>query len=190
MRLFAAVAIDEAARAAIAAEQRRVMAAFERPDDLRWTDPAHMHLTLVFAGEVPGPVAEAVITGMAAPFDLAAFRVSFHGVGVFPPRGAPRVLWLGASDSHGALAVLHEAVSRRIDACGVALERRPFHAHLTLARWRDGCRGGRWPGGCDAREVAALDVTEVTLFESRLSPKGSTYIVRARAALGPAAPLQ
>jgi hypothetical protein len=38
--------------------------------------------------------------------------------------------------------------------------------------------------------VAALDVTEVTLFESRLSPKGSTYIVRARAALGPAAPLQ
>ena len=56
MRLFIAVDLDDTARAAIAAEQKRVAAALgDARSAMKWVKPEHMHLTLVFLGEVSDP---------------------------------------------------------------------------------------------------------------------------------------
>ncbi len=199
MRLFVAIELDETARAHIAAEQRRLRTAFGDRAALRWVQPSHMHLTLVFLGELDDPAAARVVEAMRSPVDLSPFRLHFGGVGVFPPRGAPRVLWLGATRGADKAIALQAIVAARIAGCGIPADERPFRPHLTLARWRNGRspKGLRGAGlersaGAAAREdTAAIDVHEVTLFRSDLSSAAPTYTPLARAPLaGPTPPLQ
>jgi 2'-5' RNA ligase len=196
VRLFFAIELDPGARQGIAGEQRRLRTAVAGAD-LRWVDPEQLHLTLVFLGEVPEPALTNLREAATRPIDLPPFILSFGGVGVFPPRGAPRVLWLGALEGAGLAAGAQRAIAGRATQCGLAIERRPFRPHLTLARVRDGGRGGGARlrteiaalAGDRVEPVARVRVNEVTLFRSLLSPKGSTYEALARAPLaGP--PLQ
>ena len=60
-----------------------------------------MHLTLAFIGEVGESGAAAVVDAMASGFPRPPFPITFDGLGVFPPRGAPRVVWLGVTEGDG-----------------------------------------------------------------------------------------
>ena len=62
MRLFVAVDLDENARWAIAAEQKRLMATRAGSSkSLRWVRPEQMHLTLVFVGNVDEAVGSPMV---------------------------------------------------------------------------------------------------------------------------------
>jgi 2'-5' RNA ligase len=67
----------------------------------------------------------------------------------------------------------------------VALEEREFHPHLTLARWKDSRPADRERALSAAGRgaIAQTRVDGATLYQSRLSPSGSTYTPLARAAL-------
>ena len=183
MRLFAAIDLNDAARRAIAAEQARIRRELA-DDSLKWVQPAHMHLTLVFIGEVDAGRAAAIVDRMSAPLPQAPFRLVFGGVGVFPAHGAPRVLWLGALDGARAAVALQRAVALRLESVGVAPDTRAFHPHLTLARWRDGraAASGRLAKD-EAGPVAKVEVETVTLYQSRLSSSGPAYTALASAPL-------
>jgi 2'-5' RNA ligase len=132
----------------------------ELPGGPRWVEPARWHLTLAFLGDVPagrlGPLTAALGAAAAElPAGVArrpgpdpgggsgqAYGLRLAGAGTFPPRGRPAVLWVGiestvdgAVDRLGAAA---GAVARAARAAGVAVQRRPFRAHLTVGRWRPG----------------------------------------------------
>jgi RNA 2',3'-cyclic 3'-phosphodiesterase len=98
----------------------------------RWVRDRQFHLTLHFFGNVEGPtartIAEALHGVRADPFELA-----LAGVGHFPPRGEPRVLWAGVEESEGLLE-LHRQVQRVLKRAGLPPEERKFQAHITLAR--------------------------------------------------------
>jgi len=93
MRLFLAVDLPDSLRRGLGELQRRLRS------DLtgwRWVRPEGIHLTMRFLGEV----AEEEDARQRTAWRLAAGacpRVRFRvgGTGVFPPRGAPRVLWAG-----------------------------------------------------------------------------------------------
>jgi 2'-5' RNA ligase len=186
MRLFAALEITPDAREAIVALQRRLAPAVGGPDAaLKWNRPDQMHLTLVFIGSVDPAAAAAMIGACQAPIASEPFELAFAGIGVFPPRGAPRVLWLGVGAGADDVRRVQMEVAGRLAAAGAPLEARPFHPHVTLARWKAS-------RGADARRVAAVRmdgasihtiIDGVTLFESRQSPAGSVYIPLARAPL-------
>src|SRR5258705_11003161 len=68
------------------------------------------------------------------------FRFELGGVGAFPPRGAPRALWIGVkSGAEHVIQVQSLLAGRlgRLEGVGIERERRPFIPHLTLARWRE-----------------------------------------------------
>ena len=124
----------------------RLFVSIELPDDVkyvlsrlsgdvpgaRWLESDEMHLTVRFIGEVDGLVYQDVIAALdevrAVPFELA-----LRGVGHFPPRGEPRILWAGLERSD-LLGVLHDRVESALVRAGVAPERRKFSPHVTLAR--------------------------------------------------------
>ncbi|HYY58422.1 MAG TPA: RNA 2',3'-cyclic phosphodiesterase [Pyrinomonadaceae bacterium] len=148
-----------------------------------WERPEKFHVTLKFLGEVE-PVCAAALSSAAErvargvkPFDL-----SLEGAGVFPPRGLPRVLWLGITDTSGGLARLHKRLEDECAEAGFPREDRPFHPHLTIARLRV-------PEG--ARRLAALhhekgfapavfSVNALSMLRSELGPGGSRYTELAR----------
>jgi 2'-5' RNA ligase len=185
MRLYAAIELDDHARAAIAAHQQLVRDAVDTGRDQTWIPPARMHLTLAFLGDVKEPYSSEVIRVIGSPLDAIPFTLGFGGVGAFPPRGAPRVIWIGTTGGSVEAAAVQRIVAERLRAVGVALENRRFHPHVTLARWR-GARPAdraRLRAIDDGAEVARVHVDHVTLFESRLSPSGPAYTPLARAAL-------
>lgn len=186
MRLFAAIELDEAARAAIAEEQLRLAELLRghRASVPRLVSAEHMHLTLVFIGEVPDERAQTIVSAAAAPIGLPRFGVGFGGIGAFPPRGAPRVLWLGVADGAPAVLELQEVVAARLEKVGVPRDRRPYHPHLTLGRWKESGPSDRpRPDEKTPAMVARVEVGSVALIQSRSSSKGPTYSVLARAPL-------
>lgn len=182
-RLFSAIDLGPSARERVAAEQHRLAATLDAAS-LRWVSSEHLHLTLVFIGQVPEDCAGGIVLAMQAAIPQQPFRCELGGFGIFPSHGAPRTLWLGVRTGADAVVRVQQAIAARCQALGVLLEKRPFRPHLTLARWRDGRRSARprHLGGGD-EIVAVVDVNAVTLFQSRLSSKGSTYTVLAQSPL-------
>ena len=190
MRMFVAVDLSDEARQAIAREQSRIAAALGRAQDsLKLVRPEHLHLTLLFLGEVQEARVPAVVEAMNTAVDLTAFALAFGGTRVFPPHGAPRVLWMGVIKGAAPLTNLQSEIAERTRRLGIAFDERPFHPHLTLGRWRKSRRGRTTPlvgeGGALHRsgEIASMRVTRAIMFRSRLSSAGPTYTVLAHANL-------
>jgi RNA 2',3'-cyclic 3'-phosphodiesterase len=110
--------------------------------------------------------------------DTVAFTLTLGGVGAFPPRGAPRVLWLGIAQGLTDLKCLERDVTRRLQIAGIPEDSHAFNPHLTLARVRDP-QGLRLPAdltGVVEPRHGSTHIDAITLFESRLSPRGPTYL--------------
>ena len=180
MRLFTAIELgDEAAgRAGALVEELRRRAGTLAPSaKVTWVAPGRMHLTLRFIGQVDNACAERVLQALRPPVSLAPFVVRWGSPGAFPGRGAPRVLWLGVQSGVEGLEALETEVSRRLEAVDLPRDERPYRPHLTLARVREpaGLRTAALFDGLDP-QIGETRVGAITLFESRLSPKGPTYV--------------
>ena len=160
MRLFVAVDLPEETKRLIVAEQKRIVAPLVRSgDSLKLVAPEQMHLTLLFLGEVQEARVPAAIEVMNTAVDMPAFDTAFGGAGVFPPRGAPRVLWMGVTAGAAPLTGLQREIAERILKLGIAFDDRPFQPHLTLGRWRES-RGSTKAGALhEVAEIASMRVT-------------------------------
>jgi RNA 2',3'-cyclic 3'-phosphodiesterase len=179
-RLFVAVALDPALAAALAplfmALQRRIAAGAPRAR-LTWVEPGRVHLTLRFIGEVDGTAAAVIQAALAPPLTVAPFEMTISGLGVFPPRGAPRVVWARISEGQASLHDAASEVNARLRSAGLAGEDRPFAPHLTLARIRvpAGLRPDALFEGFEGEVIGRQRVDAITLVESTLSPRGPSY---------------
>jgi len=187
MRLFIALDLGDDARAAIAAEQTHVIGAIvaKGGSSPKAVPPERLHLTLVFLGEIDASLQPMVVAALEPPVAREPFTLTFGGIGVFPPRGKPSVLWLGVTGGAGEALAVQDDLANRMRRLGIALERRPFHPHLTLARWRDSRTADRPRAlaAATAGAVARVHVDHATLYHSRLSSAGPAYSPVARATL-------
>lgn len=181
-RLFVAVEPSPEAREAIGfiAQQWR-----ERVGDaVRWVDPAIVHLTLHFLGDVPDRIAAALPTLLReAAVGTAPATVSLGNLGAFPQPRRAAVLFISVLDSPTqVLRVLRQHCGERLSQRGVPLDRRPWQPHLTLGRFRHpSAVTTTWP---QAAPVSWL-VDRVVLLNSTLTPYGPKYATVASARLGP-----
>ena len=174
MRLFLAVDLPDSLRRALGDLQSRLRS---KVMGWRWVRPEAIHLTVRFLGEV----SEEEDAGHRAAWRRAAascprVRFSVGGTGVFPPRGAPRILWAGvrALDPPDGLIRLAEAVEQAARAQGFRPETRPFRPHLTVARAER--RGhSESPPESDRGALGEIEAREIVLFRSRLDPRGARY---------------
>jgi 2'-5' RNA ligase len=166
--------LTDAARQAAVEAQRLAARALGTGGALRLVRPEHLHMTLVFAGEVAEDRAAAIEAAMRDDIRQAPFVLVFRPFDVFPPRGAPRILHLGATAGVEAAVALHAIVADRLAPLGVARDRRPFQPHLTLGRWRWSRPSDR-PRDLSAEAAVEVEVRDVVLFESHLSTTGPSY---------------
>jgi 2'-5' RNA ligase len=186
VRLFAAIDLSHETQDAMAAEQKRIGALLgPAAAPLKWVRPDHAHLTLVFLGHVDDVRVPALIDAVGMNVDAQPFDIVFSGIGVFPRHGAPRVLWMGIDAGGSQLRALQLELTARVSSRGIAVESREFHPHLTLARWtrsRPADRHRALEAGRSGA-MARQRVDWATLYESRLSPAGATYVPLTRANL-------
>ena len=151
--------------------------------DARWLAPEQLHLTLCFIGEVSG----AVFLDIREALDeirADCFALRFKGVGFFPPRGQPRVVWAGVEKNEPLLA-LQRKITTRLTLLGVPLENRKFSPHLTLARLNQTppSRVGRYLQEHALFVSPEFLVEEFILYSSVLGRKGASHTVEQAYAL-------
>jgi RNA 2',3'-cyclic 3'-phosphodiesterase len=179
MRLFVAIELEEQTVAAAAETAALLRRDIGSTLTASWVAPENMHLTVRFIGHVDDSRVPAILEVLTPPLDVAPFHVAFGACGMFPPSGPPRVIWIGLAEGLPSLAAIHHEFDRRLLPFGFEPERRPFSAHLTLARIKDAPKGARAAlrdalAGADPR-VPESAVNRATIFRSHLSPKGPRY---------------
>jgi RNA 2',3'-cyclic 3'-phosphodiesterase len=176
LRLFVALELPVAARDALLAFRD----AAADPDLWRPVAPDALHLTLAFLGRRPAADVAAIASVLHAVSPRAP-SLALAGALLLPPRRA-RVLCASLADPDGVLASLQARVSDGLAAAGVYTpEKRPFRAHATVARLRPRARA---PRSVDvAPEPLEFRGEALTLFESRLHPRGARYEPLVRIAL-------
>ena len=125
-RLFVALQPTEPTRRALATLAAGV-------DGVRWARGDQFHLTLRFIGETP-PGAEATMADALARVRVKSFFLDLEGVGGFPPRSPPAVLWAGVGTGHPLLHQLRQQVDDNLLTTGVPFPLRPFVPHVTLGK--------------------------------------------------------
>jgi 2'-5' RNA ligase len=192
VRLFVAVELTPPVVAALAACSEALQRRSTRASRARitWVAADHLHVTVRFIGHVDEARAEAVAGVLRPDVTLTPFELAIEGIGTFPARGAPRVVWAGIARGIEPLGALEAQVSARLERCDVPREARPYHPHVTLARIREshGLRPAAWLEGLTTRRFGISPVNAITLFESRPSPQGHVYIPVQRTPLNPAGP--
>jgi 2'-5' RNA ligase len=184
IRAFVALPFPDALRKGVGETIRRLTPALH---GVRFVRDEGVHVTLRFLGWTRADT----LAGLEAPLRAAAAQcpplgVNVRGLGVFPERGAPRVLWLGL-EMPAAAAALQAACEKAAGASGFEPETRAFHPHLTLGRWRDRARRPALPDV----DLGSVRLGELVLYRSDLGPAGSVYTPLAVFPLGgPAAPVR
>jgi RNA 2',3'-cyclic 3'-phosphodiesterase len=135
-----------------------------------------LHITLAFLGHRPASELEPI---------LGVLRDSAAGAGeirLTPVRyrETRSVGMLVLEDEGGRAALLASAVQDRLERLGVyRREGRPWHPHLTVARWRERPRLGPEPPS-----TGTFVPSDAAAYLSRLHPGGARYEVLESVALG------
>ena len=103
---------------------------------VRWLSAEQIHLTLAFLGNVDPETEEKLRVNLLA-IHFGAFFLPLQGLGTFPAKGRPKILWLGVGRGHPHLFQLHKKVTDAALAAGLEADLRSWHPHLTLARCQD-----------------------------------------------------
>ena len=102
---------------------------------VRWVDPAGIHLTLAFLGELDDEqLADAIQVAELAASQCSAFSYRLSRLGIFGAPEQPRVIWMGINEPSGSLQRLQRTLSRELARRSFELDKRGFSPHLTLAR--------------------------------------------------------
>lgn len=182
MRTFVAIDFDDEAKRPLAALQARLK---PHCPHLRWVDPARIHLTLKFIGEI----SEDRILGISTALDeLAAqcrpFQIAIEQVGVFGQVGPVKVVWVGVNDDEdGALPRCHDLCQRLLEPLGIPREQRPFRPHLTLARNREMRHSQMIRRAVEPHaelRVGVQEVESVTFYQSMLTNRGPVHLPLSR----------
>ena len=185
VRTFVAVEVGAAIRANAVALQKTLA---RSGANVKWVEPANLHVTLVFLGEVDDRdlhgVCQAVksVAATESPFALRA-----SGVGGFPTARRPKVAWAGLTDGSADLVRIHAKLEEALSAVGAyRKEERAYTPHLTLGRVTDEADGNLlsaelpkhlgWQGG-------HTGVDELIVFSSEMRRTGPEYAALARAPL-------
>jgi 2'-5' RNA ligase len=162
--------------------------------DLRKASPSlkvvgtdQLHLTVKFLGDTEeGLVPEIVAAIRKATSGVPPFEIRVRGTGAFPSLSRMKVVWVGVEGAE-PLAKIAETLEISLESLGFPRERRPWKAHVTLARVKgsrdlDAARRILESHATDLFGTSTVDV--VYLKKSDLTPQGARYTIVERVGLG------
>jgi 2'-5' RNA ligase len=179
MRTFIAIKIPEEIRKSLARLQNKLKACGA---DVKWVEPANIHLTLKFIGEIEeGKIPEIERAMREAAGNKASFKVRIGNIGAFPDLRHPRVIWAGINQGEKETRSIANELEERLEALGVPKENREFAGHLTLGRARslknmtELIKKLEKLKDLSREENFEFKAGEITLFKSTLTPQGAFY---------------
>ena len=176
IRSFIAIDLPDATRQGLAAVQEQLR---QSRAGVRWVKPSSIHLTLKFLGNIHLAQVENITLALAQKIrDHPPITLRATGLGAFPSRRKPRVIWIGMEGEVQRLNGIQARIEDALEPLGFVREKRGFRPHLTIGRVKD---RRKLQALIDAMaelkipEFDSFDVTEIILYKSDLRPTGAIY---------------
>jgi len=176
IRSFIAVELPQETRDALAFVQERLR---QRGAGIRWLNPNSIHLTLKFLGNVASNQVDEIAAAVARELrGEQPFTLSAAGLGIFPDKRSPRVIWVGIQGEVERLRHIQALLESTLEKLDFAREQRSFRPHLTIGRVKDRrrCQGLlQAMASLQLPECKSFDVDQIILYKSDLRPTGAIY---------------
>ncbi|HSW57655.1 MAG TPA: RNA 2',3'-cyclic phosphodiesterase [Dehalococcoidales bacterium] len=149
---------------------------------VKWVEPANLHLTLKFLGNISPSQIQPVITAMQSAVQFShSFHLQIDSLGAFPDLNRVQVIWSGLKGELDTLLKLQKSLDDQLARVGFVAEKRPFSAHLTLGRMRENAtlfdrqNLGKKIRSCNPGSSPLFKVSTLHLMQSQLLPSGPIY---------------
>jgi 2'-5' RNA ligase len=147
---------------------------------IRWIPTENIHLTMQFLGEQNKNKVDSITETIATKFSV--INVRMNQLSIFPNINRARGLWIEILD-FGDLKHLAESIDSRLAINGFAKSKRPFHPHITIARFRSkvkrselGKLAQNIPSSFPV-PVQSVVLKKLSIFKSELHPSGAKHTV-------------
>jgi len=146
--------------------------------DIKFVEKENLHFNIKFFGEIEDEKTEKlkrILEEQCKKFE--PFEINISGLGAFPSKNYVRVIWLGVKEGYNNFVGLVETIENSIESLGFKKEG-SFIPHLTLGRVRSGKNKNemlRLFSELEDIEIGKMEISEIILFQSKLSPKGPVY---------------
>ena len=148
---------------------------------LKWVETDNLHLTIKFLGEIEEyKTAQVKHTLSQALKDQNCFDIEINGLGMYPSKNNPRVIWLGITGAN-PLTEIFKVLNLELTALDITPERRAFSPHLTIARIRrhtdhkQALQIGEILSEYKVESLGVITIEQVHLYQSVLTPSGPIY---------------
>jgi len=147
-------------------------------ENIKWVNPESLHLTLAFLGDtMVDSIPEIRNLLQKTSEKHSAFTIDLAHIGTFPPKGNPRVVWIG-SENTNSLMHLQSEIEKSLIEKGLYEADKNFKAHLTLGRVKKINNKNRIHQMVDEYQhlfFQELKIDSFIYYESTLTPKGPIY---------------
>ncbi len=141
----------------------------------RWTTPENIHLTLVFLGEVGEPTLPSIKHELAE-LIITPFPIRLTTLNTFPRAG----VLIAEVDPIPRLLHLQSQIASSVARCGLSPEDRPYHPHLTLARFHGSLHLTNTQRTLPLSLRHSFTADTINLYRSNLTPNGPHYEILAQ----------
>lgn len=170
IRLFTALSIPGEVAESLAARQTGLSGA-------RWRTGEQLHVTLAFYGEIDERRADDLALELERAHAGGPFEIELSGVGAFGDAHRSHTLWAGLAPCE-RLNVLAGRCKAAAERAGVAVEKRVYHPHVTLAYLNsqtDQSKLGAWVAQNNLLHSPPIRIERFGLYSSTLNSDGSVY---------------
>ena len=149
-----------------------------KSSDMTWLPLKNIHLTLSFLGDISNNKIPALFQSLENNILSAQFQIRISRTGVFPSEKTPKILWLGLDKGKDELKILNQKIEKLIMKYKIDYDKKPFIPHITVARIKKAFgKIDVLPFLNSVYSPIELEVNSISIFESKLFPKGVQYTV-------------
>lgn len=106
-----------------------------RVENVRWTSPDQLHITVNFLGDIDDRELPSVCENIRQVCqDIEPFCISLKGLGTFPKGKPPRVVWAAVDQGAEVLAKMYSELDSVFASLGIPQEGKAYRPHVTLGR--------------------------------------------------------
>lgn len=176
LRLFIAIEIPLVLKERLNKVQQALR---ECTTGVKWVSQDNFHVTLKFLGDTPENKYKDICEAMQQSCQqFSAFTLSLQGLGTFPGKGNPKVLWVGIAGDKDILLGLHNSLDENLTKVNLPAESRKYSPHLTLGRIKDSSDTDRLVAEVTKHKqenFGQWQATNIHLIQSTLTSSGPIY---------------
>ncbi len=144
---------------------------------MKLVETNNIHFTLRFFGDTPLERISQIKEHLEE-IEINPFKITIGGVGAFPNKRRPRVVWIGVMENGKQVQDLKLEIDSLLSNIGYQLERRKYTPHATIARIRHVKDSDKIASNLEevADElIGTMIISGFKMMKSTLTPTGPIY---------------